>query len=262
MSGRPALTAAAQALVWLSVPLLYAQGRGVRGRVPRLPEAAAERTGAAAGPAGAGAEPLRLLVLGESTAAGVGVDSHRDGLAGGLAAELAARTGRAVTWSVLARSGATAADSVRLLLPPASAGERPDLVLLAHGVNDLLRLTPLRRFERALTELARGLRAAHGPVPLVYTLMPPMRRFPTLPEPLRSVLGLRADALDLAIARVAARLPAARAAPTPAAGPDATAFFAADGFHPGPTGYHHWAAALAGPATELLGAGAVADSGR
>ena len=79
-------------------PLLLWQGRRVRRVTPRLPEPAGPR----AGVAGQGA-PLRLLVLGDSAAAGVGVARQRDALTGRLLAELSPR--HTVHWRLLAHTG-------------------------------------------------------------------------------------------------------------------------------------------------------------
>lgn len=56
----------------VGLPILWWQGRRVKRDTPRLPEAAGARVGVS----GAG-QPLRVLILGDSAAAGVGV-SHQD----------------------------------------------------------------------------------------------------------------------------------------------------------------------------------------
>jgi hypothetical protein len=70
----------------LLAPVLLRQGARVRERTPVLPEAAGDRSGRAGAAEGA---PLRLLIVGESTAAGVGVAHQRDGIAARLAADIA-----------------------------------------------------------------------------------------------------------------------------------------------------------------------------
>ena len=56
-------------------PVLVAQAVVTRGRMPRLPEAAGPRQGEV------GSGPLlRLLIVGDSSAAGVGVAQQRDAL--------------------------------------------------------------------------------------------------------------------------------------------------------------------------------------
>lgn len=70
-------------------PVLLAQSRRLRRTIPRLPDAELPWTGELTGPA-----PLRLLVLGDSTAAGVGSATQSEALPGYLAREFQARFGR------------------------------------------------------------------------------------------------------------------------------------------------------------------------
>ena len=75
-------------LSWLPAlalsPLLLAQGVYVRRVTPRLPEAPGSRSGVAGG-----GPSLKLLILGDSAAAGVGAASQDEALAGQLAVALA-----------------------------------------------------------------------------------------------------------------------------------------------------------------------------
>ena len=86
---------------------------------------------------------LRLLVIGDSTAAGVGVTYIRDALPPQLAAVPAARRGCMVAWTVWARTGATA--SVRAAETVPSAPLEQDIALVLVGVNDVLKMTPRQR---------------------------------------------------------------------------------------------------------------------
>ena len=89
-------------------PLLVAQALHVRRVTPRLPEAEGERCGQlGTGPA------LRLLILGDSAAAGVGASHQHDALAGQLAKRLAPRY--SLAWRLLATSGDRSADARRKL---------------------------------------------------------------------------------------------------------------------------------------------------
>lgn len=78
----------------LLAPLLIWQGRRVRATALRLPEAAGERS------LDGGA--LRLLIVGDSSAAGVGAAHQDEALAGCLARSLAAQLGRPVGWQLVA----------------------------------------------------------------------------------------------------------------------------------------------------------------
>lgn len=241
-----ALHAASAASLALG-PLLVAQGRAVRRDTPQLPGAAGPACGLVAGAAPA----LRLVVIGESTVAGVGAASHAEALAGQVAAALAARTGRAVAWRAEGQIGATAAAARRALVPALPA-EPADAALVALGVNDTLRLRGPARWSGDLAALVEALRERVGPAHVFLAAVPPMGSFPSLPQPLRAALGLRAALLDATAAGLAPRLGAVTHLPlTLPARPE---LFCADGFHPGPAGYSQWGALLAaGMAARLQG---------
>ncbi|HEX8692249.1 MAG TPA: SGNH/GDSL hydrolase family protein [Longimicrobium sp.] len=242
----PLRAASSASLVLL--PVLLAQGRRVRRDTPRLPEAAGPREGVAPG----AGPPFGLLVLGESTAAGVGAASHAEALSGQVARALAGRTGRAVAWRVLGRNGATA-ESARRELLAAADGVRADVAVVALGVNDTLRFRAPGRWRRHLAELVEALRGRCGPVPVVLAGVPPLGLFPALPQPLGAVLGLRARLLDRAAERLAGELSGVRHVPMPALDAAAVeAFFCEDGFHPSVRGYAAWAEALAGAAARFF----------
>lgn len=243
----PLLRAASAASLAL-LPVLVVQGRRVRRDTPRVPEAPGPREGVADG---AGA-PLRLLVVGESTAAGVGAASHDEAVTGQTARVLAARTGRAVAWRVLGRNGATARTVRTDLLEPAE-GVRADVAVVALGVNDTLRFHAPGRWRRDLAALIAALRERCGAVPIVLAGVPPVGRFPALPQPLRATLGLRAALLDHTAARLAGDTKGVVHVPIPALDDrPVDAYFCADRFHPGPLGYAAWGAALAAAAASLV----------
>src|SRR4051812_22325617 len=79
-------------------PLLYLQGRVTRWKVGVLPEAA----GVKRGTHGKG-DARKLLVIGESTVAGLGASDHEKALAGQFARVLSERMGRAVEWHVVGK---------------------------------------------------------------------------------------------------------------------------------------------------------------
>lgn len=213
-------------------PILLAQGLVVRRRTIRLPEAAGPREGSA----GSGPR-LRLLVLGDSAAAGVGAATQDEALVGRLRERLATR--HAVEWRLLARSGDTAADALGAL---DALGAAPvDVALTSIGVNDVIERTPRARFARTMRTIVARLAEA-GARRIVLSGLPPMERFPALPQPLRAVVGARARALDAELAAVAEATGATHLPLAFLAGLGA-AHMAPDGFHPGPVLYDAWAAA-------------------
>jgi lysophospholipase L1-like esterase len=202
-----------------------------------LPEAAGDRSGRAGAAEGA---PLRLLIVGESTAAGVGVAHQRDGIAARLAAGIARRHGRAVTWAVSARTGATARATERELVRTV-AGDQDLVVIL--GVNDTVRLHSRRHWRGQLTRILDVLQprlAAGGQI--VLAGVPDLGAFPALPQPLRAVLGGHARALDDELRRLASRRSGVVHVPSPELTDEA---FAEDGFHPDADAYARWAHHLA-----------------
>jgi lysophospholipase L1-like esterase len=236
------LARAMQPLAYLLAPVLIYQGRGLRRRMPRLPEAL-DPAGTAAGVA----PPVRLAVLGDSTAAGVGAECHRDALAGRLGAAIAGETGREVSWRAVARSGATSRTARDLVPGLVQDGWRPDVVVVLIGVNDLKNLRRLRDWDHDVLALLCAIKEMTGGVPVVISGMAPVGRFPALPQPMRAVMSLRASAMDQSLRRVA------RGRHVPV-NPQIIAggFFSEDGFHPSPDGYSAWAGELLGPVVQAM----------
>jgi lysophospholipase L1-like esterase len=214
-----------------TAPVLVSQGRRLRRDTIRLPDAAEPWQGALDGP-----DPLRLLVLGDSTAAGVGAATQDDALPGNLARQLAARTGRGVQWSAAGRNGATARDLVTDYLETAVA-KRWDLVFLTIGANDALGLRTRSAFARDMRVILNALTAV-SPVVLVSSL-PAFGRFELLPNPLRFNLYLHSRSLEDAARSVVAAFDTAHMSPPPP--PYTEGFFATDLFHPSASGYRDWA---------------------
>jgi lysophospholipase L1-like esterase len=234
-----ALIRAAQPFNVVALPVLIWQGKQVRAAMPRLPEASGPTTGVSPGqPPG-----LRLTVLGDSAAAGVGAIRHEEALAGFLGAEAAARTGREVSWRVVARSGAKTRDVRRELVPQLT--DPTDVVVVVVGVNDLKSYRLIRDFRRDTHDLIGAVRQQAGPVPIVLAGIPPFQHMPGLPRPMRTILELRGRAMDDVLRRLARRETDVRHIPLatqPQLGDD---IFTQDGFHLASDGYRLWAALVA-----------------
>ncbi|MCR9189420.1 MAG: SGNH/GDSL hydrolase family protein [Alteromonadaceae bacterium] len=227
---------------WLTTTLLFPvllyQGKQARRTTPRLPEA----DGSPCGQYGEGTPGRRVLVIGESTAAGVGVETHDQGLASQLAREIHERTGQTIAWHTFGVNG------IRLgaLIHKLETAELPeaDVVLLSMGVNDTTGFTPRFRFRRQLRAL-RELLAPRYSGPILLLSVPPMHLFTALPSPLRYVMGWRARQLDNLYIQLARQLPEDfRYVNYPVVtDPE---LLARDGYHPGQKGYRYIAEALAG----------------
>ena len=206
-------------------PLLFAQARSTRKRAPSLPEAAGPREGQI----GSGAPALRVLIAGDSSAAGVGVLNQDHAFAGHFTRTLHRRSGRAVRWRLRAKSGLTTAEVYALLRsdPPPVA----DIAILLTGVNDVINLvSPQRALEHRDT-LADWLLGEGRARYVLFAPLPPIHQFPLLPQPLRSVMGAEARLHDDAMARWAATKP--NVFHTPIVLQLAPGAMSSDGFHPG-----------------------------
>ena len=222
-------------------PLLLWQGRQVRRQALRLPEAA----GARAGRAGEGEVKLRLLIIGDSSAAGVGAPTQELALAGCLSRALARRLGGVVQWQLLAATGHTSADA--LAHAQASSLQAADVLVTALGVNDAVGQIKPGAWLRTLRALDALARERAGVRHTLHSALPPMHVFPLLPQPLRWLMGAHARRMNQALARDLLDQPDRCMLPLPEFlhGGDARQWMAPDGFHPGPAGYSVWAEALA-----------------
>lgn len=218
------------------LPLLAAQGLLVRLRALRLPEPPGDRSGVE----GEG-ERLRLLLLGDSAAAGVGAPHQRFALAGQLVAELA--LDHEVHWRLHAQTGHTSADALHALA--AIDGERYDVAVTSIGVNDATRRLAPGDFTARVARLVDTLHARHGTRMVIASGLPPVHRFPALPQPLRSFIGDHARRLDEALAKLAARRSDLLHVPLDFGDAFDASAMAEDGFHPGPPAYRAWAKRLA-----------------
>jgi len=216
-------------------PLLIAQAIRTRARLPKLPEAA----GARRGKVGKG-PPLRLLIAGDSSAAGVGVVHQRDALAGQLATLLAKDCQVTVEWKLVAKAGLTTAQTLHLL--QRESLPHFDLAVIVTGVNDIIDQVPSSHAVSAREVLANWLRNALGVQHVVFASLPPVHEFPGLPQPLRWVAGSDARRHDAALERWAAsRSDVSRVAMKLSLNPGV---MAVDGFHPGEPVYRQCASAL------------------
>jgi lysophospholipase L1-like esterase len=179
-------------------PVLVAQALGTRKHAPVLPEAAGPREGRV----GEGAAALRVLIAGDSSAAGVGVAQQDQALAGYLSRALHQSARRPVDWTLRAKSGLTTRQVHELLraegVPPA------DVAVVVSGVNDVIDLVSPKRAIAHRAALADWLLAEHGVAHVLFTPLPPVHRFPLLPQPLRAVMGRDALAHNAALRQWAA----------------------------------------------------------
>jgi lysophospholipase L1-like esterase len=224
----------------LVAPVALRQGRALQRDTPRLPEAHGPRDGLIGGAGSRTGKPLRLLVVGDSTAVGTGVAKLDEGVPGQLGRLLSTTSAAdgGVAWRAVGRNGATAAE-VLAEFSTAAVAAHFDLAVIMVGWNDALRLRPGGEFSRALGRLLDRLHEASPDARLVVVGAPEFGRFASMPNPLRWALGRAARGLTRRARRVA-RAHSALVAP----GFDGQSV-ASDQFHPDANGYRVLAGGIA-----------------
>ncbi|MFA1541215.1 SGNH/GDSL hydrolase family protein [Actinomadura monticuli] len=200
-----------------------------------------------------GGAPLSLVMLGDSTAAGLGVHTPEETPAALLATGLAAVAGRPVRLTNVARSGSRS---------QALGGQvdqalqtRPDLAVIMIGANDVTGRVPAAESVRHLGDAARRLRAAGGQVVVgtcpdlgsVKPLMQPLRWFA------RRACRQLAAAQTIAVVEYGARSVSLGDLLGHEFAADPLSMFSEDRYHPSARGYAAAAAALLPSAAAALG---------
>ena len=207
-------------------------------------------------------EPLVLVVLGDSSVAGVGADSVQDTLTYGVAKALADRY--RVVLHALGVSGSKLWNVVGEQLPRV-AGLNPDVVLVCVGTNDVTHGTTFREARRQLRLLAEGLGTVAPGAVVVVSGLPPAETALAFRRPLRDLLGLRAYAFTRIYQAELSRygitvFDIARL--TRKAFRGKKEMFSSDLFHPSSAGYAFLATVYGKAVREALdAAGAVEDDG-
>jgi lysophospholipase L1-like esterase len=243
-------------LSWLAFPVYAWQGIGVRLRTRRLLPAEGPVTHTLPG---SGA-PLRLLVLGDSSAASVGIERTDGGIAAILAGMIARDTGRAVTWPAAGFNSATAAQ-LRDFVVPHLAHDDWTHVVLSVGTNDAKNFHTVSRFKRDFGGLIYALKARFPAARIVWSPVIDMTTVPALPPLLARILEIRAQAINAMGTRLCHERGAVPASRLPVEDP--TLGFSTDGFHASEAGYRAWAEHLLPlielPETEALASASVAE---
>ena len=166
------------------LPILYFQGQKIRKNVPNLPEAK--------NPKGyiktASEKTLKLLVIGESTIAGVGVDFHENGFTGALAKEISQKTNQSILWKVYAKSGYTA-KMVRKKIILTIEDSTADIIVIGLGGNDAFKLNSPDVWMFQINFLIKTLKRKFPKTPIYFTNMPPIKEFPAFTNAIKFVIG-------------------------------------------------------------------------
>ncbi|MGB0133014.1 SGNH/GDSL hydrolase family protein [Dokdonella sp.] len=223
-------------MFWSALPLVAMQALRVRRNALRL----APAKGPTSGRVGRG-PPLRLIAIGDSIIAGVGASTLDRALVGRTAESLAASLGREVEWLAIGRSGIDSAGVLSELVPKLP-NDRVDVFLVSVGVNDVTALTRTSKWKGNLDGLLSAL-TRHSPGAVIAVAgIPPLRGFPLLPQPLRSVIGFRGESLDRLSRKLLEAHP--QALHVPVDFETHAERFCADGFHPSEASYVEFGRAM------------------
>jgi lysophospholipase L1-like esterase len=221
-------------LTWLAFPVYVWQGVGVRLRTERMVPAQGPVLHAIPGKQPA----ISLLVLGDSSAASVGIGKTEDGLAAQLSQLIAEQTGRSVRWRAAGFSSATA-NQIRDYVIPNLAAEPWTHIVISIGTNDTKNFQSVPRFKKDFGGLLYALRAKWPEARVVWSPVVDLKRVPALPRALGSILEVRAGAVNRMGERLCNERGAVAAGRLPILDPQAG--FSSDGFHASEAGYRAWA---------------------
>lgn len=214
------------------IPFLFAQGKFVRFKVGRLPDAEGETSGKV----GDFKDSVNLLAIGESTVAGIGAKNHAEAFTGQFAKHFSRKIEKSVYWQAVGQSGITVRGALRELIPVLPR-EKADLVVVALGANDVFGLASPKKWRRDLSELLEVLSARNPGVKIFVANVPMVRDFIAMPNPLRYVLSRLAKLHHFNAKELISRME------------NVTYFddvkrvsddFFSDGIHPSISGYDQW----------------------
>ncbi len=220
----------------LTAPLYFValpQGLWLKRNACRMPEAAGPR---AMSVGTKKSSSLKLLFLGESPAAGVGIQSINDAVSARVAHNLAAIS--QINWQLLAKNGITVKDLlIKLQHTPTHI---PDISIINMGVNDCTTFTSCTQWKKQIIGLVKELKN-RGSKYIFFTAVPPLQQFPLLPAPLNWLMGHRAKLLNALLEDICQQhhiqfLPfSAQLTPE---------LISIDGYHPNEKGAKLWANAI------------------
>ncbi len=233
-------------LSWLSLPVYVWQGLAVRRNSLRLAPpvhngwVTADAPGGKEGVSNGNSMPVKILLIGDSSAAGVGVNHIEDSLGGALPGIVAGLTKRPVALRIAGNNSATSAQ-IRDHVVPHLAHDNYDFICLNIGTNDAKNFHRGSTFCKNFGTLLYALRTRFPSAIIVWSGIIDMSEIPALPSPLNKILGIRSRILN----RNGQILCSERGAYAP--DPDWQVIpenFSVDGFHASQKGYREWAEKL------------------
>ncbi|KZL18902.1 hypothetical protein PsAD2_02418 [Pseudovibrio axinellae] len=219
-------------LTWALLPVYIVEGLRARANSLRLSPAPGPQFGKVAGQG----QQISLLVVGDSSVAGVGLEHTSHGLTYKMAKKIAEATGQPVKWRAAGNNSATSSQICDVVVPNLPRADYTH-IYISIGFNDLKNFRSGKAWKKGFGELIYALRTKYPHARLYWSkLMSPMN-VPALSWALGAVLEPRRQMIN----RVATQLCEERGATAISVTPGITAEgFCEDGIHAAPIGNQHW----------------------
>ena len=225
-------------LSWIGLPIYAFQGIRIRNQAMRM--APPEQMPFIEVKGKPKSKPLRLLFIGDSSAAGVGVSDFKECVAGRTPHLLSEKTGRTVTCRTCGNNSATAGELRDLIVLNLEQAEY-DFIIINIGTNDAKNFHTVRQFKKEFGGLLYALNAKFPTAKVIWSGIIDVKDIPLLPSPLNKLMGIRARLLK----KMGNELCYERGALFPQTKWRVISEnFAEDGFHASSQGYEEWAEEL------------------
>lgn len=230
---------------WLGLPIYAFQGIRIRSKAMRM--APPEQLPFVEVKGKVKSKSLKLLFIGDSSAAGVGVTNFKECVAGRTPHLISEKTGRTVTCRTCGNNSATAGNLRDLIVPNLDRAEY-DYIILNIGTNDAKNFNTVSRFKKEFGGLLYALNAKFPEAKIIWSGIIDVKDIPILPRPLNTLMGIRARLIK----QMGNELCFERGALFPQ-----TKWrvikenFAEDGFHASSKGYQEWAEELSAYIADL-----------
>ncbi|SDQ83598.1 SGNH/GDSL hydrolase family protein [Pseudovibrio sp. Tun.PSC04-5.I4] len=220
-------------LTWALLPIYIVEGLRARANSLRLSPAPGPQIGEIAGMG----QEINLLVVGDSSVAGIGLDHTSNGLTCQMAHKLAQTTGRPVKWRAAGNNSATSGQLRDVVVPNLPYTDYTH-IYISIGFNDLKNFRSGTAWKKGFGELIYALRTKYPHARLYWSnLMSPLS-VPALSWALGAVLEPRRRMIN----SVGTQLCHERGATAISVTPGITAEgFCPDGVHAAPIGNQQWA---------------------
>lgn len=219
-------------LTWALLPVYIFEGLRARANSIRLSPAPGPQFGAVSGQG----QAINLLVIGDSSVAGVGLDHTTNGLTCKMAHKIAEVTGQPVKWRAAGSNSATSSQIRDVVVPNLPHADYTH-IYISIGFNDLKNFRSGKAWKKGFGELIYALRTKYPHARIYWSnLMSPMN-VPALSWALGAVLEPRRQMINRVGTQLCHERGAIAISVTPGITPEG---FCEDGIHAEPIGNQHW----------------------